>query len=155
VQNEIVQLKSRKEKLVSRFLDDTIDNQTYKNYNSKIEEEIISKESLLISLNDYQDDLREYINFGLNLLTNLESFFNSADVVIKQKLLSSIFKEKLEFMGTKYRTPKYKEAFQYIFHNINELEKLKTKKGDNPEKVSPFVQKTGLEPVRTLLPTGF
>lgn len=139
VQNEIVQLKSRKEKLVSRFLDDTIDNQTYKNYNSKIEEEIISKESLLISLNDYQDDLREHINFGLNLLTNLESFFNSADVVIKQKLLSSIFKEKLEFMGTKYRTPKYKEAFQYIFHNINELEKLKTKKGDNPEKVSPFV----------------
>ncbi len=41
------------------------------------------------------------------------------------------------------------------FHNISELEKLNTKKGDNPEKVSPFVQKTGLEPVRTFLSTGF
>jgi site-specific DNA recombinase len=155
VKNEINRLKSREESLVSRLLDGTIENETYKSYASKIKEEIMSKESQLISLNDYQDDLREYINFGLNLLTNLDTFFNSADVVIKQKLLSSIFKEKLEFTGTKYRTPKYKEAFQYIFNNISELEKLKTKKGDNPEKVSPFVQKTGLEPVRTFLSTGF
>ena len=30
-----------------------------------MKEEIVSKESLLISLSDYQDDLKEYINFGL------------------------------------------------------------------------------------------
>ena len=155
VQTEIDKLKSREERLVSGLLDGTIDNGTYKSYASKMKEEIVSKESLLISLSDYQDDLKEYINFGLNLLTNLESFFDKASIVIKQKLLSSIFQEKLEFTGTKYRTPKYKEAVQYIFHNISELEKLNTKKGDNPEKVSPFVQKTGLEPVRTFLSTGF
>ena len=69
--------------------------------------------------------------------------------------MSSIFEEKVEFDGVKYRTPIFKEGFQFIYSKINELESIANKKGDNLSKVSRLVLKAGLEPARPLLTTGF
>ena len=70
-------------------------------------------------------------------------------------MLSSIFEEKIEFDGEKYRTPIFKDGFRFIYSKINELEGVKNKKGDNLSNVSRLVQKAGLEPARALLPIGF
>ena len=58
--------------------------------------------------------------------------------------MSSIFEEKVEFDGVKYRTPIFKEGFQFIYSKINELESIANKKGDNLSKVSCLVMKTVL-----------
>ena len=73
----------------------------------------IFKRNELSNLNDYQKDLSDYINFGLKLIQNLETFFEKSNVHIKNKLMSSIFEEKIEFDGKKYRTPKFKEGFEF------------------------------------------
>jgi site-specific DNA recombinase len=109
----------------------------------------------LENLNDYQKDLSEYIEFGLKLMQNLDIFFEQANVSVKNKLMSSIFKKKIEFDGVKYRTPKFKEVFDYIYKEINELEDVLNKTGDNLSKVSRLVLKAGLEPARTLQSIGF
>ena len=54
-------------------------------------------------------------------------------------MLSSIFEEKIEFDGEKYRTPKYKEGFGYIYQKIKELQGVKKEKGDKLSNVSRLV----------------
>ena len=97
----------------------------------------------LLNLNDYQKDLIEYINYGLKLMQNLEIFFEQSDVNIKNKLLSSIFDEKIEFDGKKYRTPKFKEGFGFIYQKISELQGVKKEKGDKLSNVSHLVHYAG------------
>ena len=75
--------------------DEVISNEVYKTHNKGIEEELIKKRDELLNLNDYQKDLSEYIKFGLKLIQNLETFFENSDVHIKNKLMSSIFEEKM------------------------------------------------------------
>ena len=57
--------------------------------------------------------------------------------------------EKIEFDGQKYRTPKFKEVFDYIYKEINELEDVLNKTGDNLSKVSRLVLKTVVESLNT------
>ena len=148
LEEEIKGLKGRLQTLLDKLLEGVISNENYKDYNSKIEAQILEKKNLLIELNDYQEDLQDYISFGLNLLNNLDEFFTKSDSRIKGKLLSSIFDEKMEFDGEKYRTPKFNEAIELIYSNIKGLESLETKKGDDLSKVSHLVLEAGLEPAR-------
>ena len=148
VEDDIQVLESRQQKLLNKMLDDVITSEVYKNYNSKIEEELIEKRITLDNLNDYRKDMSDYIEFGLTLMKNLELFFKQADALVKNKLMSSILEEKIEFDGQTYRTPKFKKGFQYIYNNIKELEVLEIKKGDELSNISPFVLEAGLEPAR-------
>ena len=61
----------------------------------------------------------------------------------------------MEFDGVKYRTPKFKESFGYIYKKINVLKLVKNKTGDKISNVSCLVLEMGLEPIRTLLFIGF
>ena len=117
-------------------------------HTKNIDKELIEKRNELSSLNDYQKDLSEYINYGLKLMQNLETFFEQSDVHIKNKLMSSIFEEKIEFDGQKYRTPNFKEGFGFIYQKINELQVLRKEKGDKLSNVSRLVLKVGIEPTR-------
>ena len=100
------------------------------------------KRNELLNLNDYQKDLSEYINYGLKLMQNLETLFEQSNVNVKNKLLSSIFDEKIEFDGQKYRTPKFKKGFGFIYQKVSELQVLKKEKGDKLSNVSHLVPLT-------------
>ena len=118
----------------------------YTKYNESIDKELTEKRNELLNLNDYQKDLSEYINYGLKLMQNLETFFENSDVLIKNKLMSSIFEDKIEFDGEKYRTPKFKDGFGFIYQKTNELKGLKKEKGDSFSDISRLVLKMGIEP---------
>ena len=155
VKSEIESLDTKKSKLLEKLLEEVISEDVYKKHNGSIDKELTEKRNELSNLKDYEKDLSEYINYGLKLIQNLERFFEQSDVHIKNKLMSSIFEEKIEFDGVKYRTPIFKDGFRFIYSKINELEGVKNKKGDNLSNVSRLVQKAGLEPARALLPIGF
>jgi site-specific DNA recombinase len=155
VKSEIVGLELKKDKLLDKLLDEVISNDLFKKHTQNIDKELTEKRNELSNLNDYQKDLSEYINYGLKLMQNLETLFEKGNVNIKNKLLSSIFEEKIEFDGQKYRTPKFKEGFGFIYQKINELQVFKKEKGDKLSNVSHLVLEMGLEPIRTLQSTGF
>ena len=155
VKSEIYKLEDTKDKLLIKLLDSVIKDEVYTKHIKNIDKELTKKRNELVNLNDYQKDLSEYINYGLKLIQNLETLFELSNVNIKNKLLSSIFKEKIVFDGIKYRTPILKEGIGFIYSKINELERFKNKKGDKLSNVSRLVQKAGLEPARALLPIGF
>ena len=61
----------------------------------------------------------------------------------------------MKFDVVKYKTPKFKESFGYIYKKINVLKLVKNKTGDKISNVSCLVLEMGLEPIRTLLFIGF
>ena len=146
VKSEIKRLEVKKDRLLDKLLDKVISDEVYSNYSVGIDTELTEKRNELLNLNDYQKDLSEYINYGLKLIQNLETFFKNSDVHIKNKLMSSIFEDKIEFDGEKYRTPKFKEGFGFIYQKINDLQGLKKEKGDNFSDISHLVLKVGIEP---------
>ena len=146
VELEIESLDTKKSKLLEKLLKEVISDEVYKKHTTNIDKELIEKRNELLNLNDYQKDLSEYINYGLKLMQNLETLFEKGNVNIKDKLMSSIFEEKIEFDGQKYRTPKFKEGFGFIYQKIKELRLLKNKKGDKLSKVSHLVLEVGIEP---------
>ena len=146
LKSEIEGLELKKDKLLEKLLDGVISNDLYTKHTKNIDKELTEKRNELLNLNDYQKDLSEYINYGLKLMQNLEIFFKQSDVNIKNKLLSSIFDEKIEFDGQKYRTPKFKEGFGFIYQKINELQAFKKEKGDKLLNASHLVLEVGIEP---------
>ena len=155
VEADIEKLESRKDKLTGKLIDGVIDDETYKKMKSKLDADSVQLSKERGSLSGYQKDIREFVKFGLFMLKNISNLFEKASTTIKQKLISSIFKEKLVFKDGKYRTPIYHEAIKVISVSINKLEEVKTKKGVNLAKASLLVLGAGLEPARTLLSIGF
>ncbi|MDC1259815.1 recombinase family protein [Flavobacteriaceae bacterium] len=139
VKSEIEDLELKKDKLLDKLLDEVISDDLFKKHTKNIEKELTEKRNELSNLNDYQKDLSEYINYGLKLMQNLETLFEQSNVNVKNKLLSSIFDEKIEFDGQKYRTPNFKEGFEFIYQKISELQVFKKEKGDKLSNVSHLV----------------
>ena len=53
---------------------------------------------------------------------------------------------KIKFDGQKYRTPKFKEGFEFIYQEISELQEFEKEKGDKLSNASRLVLKVGIEP---------
>lgn len=61
-------------------------------------------------------DYKQYLDFGFNLLQNIDRVYVSGNTQIKSQILSSIFAEKLVFEEIFYRTPVYHEALALILN---------------------------------------
>jgi site-specific DNA recombinase len=87
------------------------------------------------------------INKCFGILTHLDELFDNANLDNKNKLISSIFPEKLYFDGKKCRTPRMNEVL--LLALSIDVGSKKNKKGQNTSKstLSPTVECTGVEPV--------
>ena len=155
IKKDIKNLEMRKENLIEKLMEKVINDKDYKNFNNKIDIDIINKKEVLDELENTREDVNEYLKFGLSLFKNLDVVFKKSNHLVKRKLLSSIFDEKLTFDGEKYRTPKFKKGVEYIYMKINELEKEINNGEVQKEISSRLVPGVGLEPTRTIRSTGF
>ena len=124
---KINRVQKRKESLLDKFIDETIYKDIYSKKDKELSEELVDLENQINQLNDYEKDTKKFIDYGLHLLKNLGSFFNKANVSTKQKMLSSIFKQKLVFEDEKYRTPILNKGIELISKSISLLQDYKNK----------------------------
>ena len=129
IDTKIKTLTNRKSILLDKCLDGHINDETYGLKDVELSSEIEQLKYEREQLNDYEKDAMEFTKFGIHIIKNLGSFFEKATVNTKQKLLSSIFKEKLVFDGEKYRTPILNKGIELISNSIKRLEGLKNKNG--------------------------
>ena len=123
----IKKTKSRKEMLLNKSLDGIIDDETFKAKNKELSDEIDKLEYERGQINNYEKDSMEFIRFGIHIIKNIGTFFEKATINTKQKLISSIFKEKLIFNGERYRTPILNKGVELISQSISVLDSLKNK----------------------------
>lgn len=96
-------------------------------------------------------DYKKYLDFGFNLLENVDQFYISASPAIKLQTLSSMYAEKFVFENNSYRTPKYNEELSLILNTGNDFSRKK--RGQNHENLilSSGVVPTGLQACLELL----
>jgi site-specific DNA recombinase len=126
---KIKELRERRKVLLDKCLDGVIENEIYKTKEDELSNEIQKLESEKSQLNTYEKDSMEFIKFGLHVIKNIGTFFEKSTINTKQKLISSIFKEKLVFNGEKYRTPILNKGLELISLSINMLEFSENKNG--------------------------
>ena len=142
---KIEKIDERRTKLLNALLDEVIDKDTYKESNELLTTEKKEANQGLENLKSHKNELKEYVNFGANLMENIKELYYRVDVRLKDKLLSSILNEKLVFLNKKYRTPQFKDAFSFIYSNIKGLQTLGIKKGDTFSNTSLNVLEVGVQ----------
>ena len=129
IDKKIKKLRDRKKVLLDKFLDGVFENEIYKTQEDEFSREIKKLQYEKSQINTYEKDSMKFIKFGIHVIKNIGNFFEKATVNTKQKLISSIFKEKLVFDNEKYRTPILNKGVELISKSISLLEGLENKNG--------------------------
>lgn len=156
LQIELNKIKTRKTTAEDKYLDGELSSESYASICNRFENEIKKIENEIEMLQTIKNkDIAKKMEYGVNLLSNMDIFLGEAPVEMRIKLLGSIFSEKIEFDGINYRTNNYNKVLDYIYLQNSELQGLKEKDGENFSTLSVLVPETGVEPVRTFRSTGF
>lgn len=144
--SEIAKVQERIVKLQDTFVDGKMEASEYsdvsKRYKSQ-ETELIRKRT---ELSMEKGSFAKYFDFSLSLLHNLPGYYEKADLSVKQKIIGSIFPEKLTYSEKKYRTTKMNEVLLLLTNNINGFGEVKKEKAVKIDGLSSLAPPSGLEP---------
>lgn len=146
IQKDIAKQKQRLKNAKEMVLDGEITSADYKEMKYEIEdtlERLSNEEFRMLSALDNHGNL---IDDGLEILKSVGSYYKSKNTVVKQRIVSSIYPEKLIFDKSGYRTPKTLKVLSLI-SRIGEGSK-RNKKGKTLQivKSSLEVEPEGFEP---------
>ena len=141
LQLQIEETTRRSEALLRRLLDEVISPETYKSMSKKFENELMELKSQYNTLLQIPSEYFKYLKFGVSIIGNISSFYKDADLLIKRKLVSSIFPENLIFENGNYRTTKTNAFLELFTLNINDFG---IKKGGKFAALSTSAPETGL-----------
>ena len=117
-------------------------------YSKRYEQQIHDLQNKINMLNGNTKGIKKKIDYSVNIINNLTNIMRDGSVEMKIKVLGSMFPEKIEFDGIKYRTKSYNKVLDLIYQQTNEL------RGDKKEKrrkIFVFLQfstQSGVEPAR-------
>lgn len=94
-----------------------------------------------------EEHIKDKVEYGVNIVENLTTYFTSASAETKIRLLGSIFNEEIQFDGENYRTSNFNSMLGFIYQNSSELQG-KTE-ADSPvfSGKSALVARRGIEPL--------
>lgn len=146
IQKNIAKQKQRLKNAKEMVMDGEITSADYKEMKYETEtalERLNSDEAKLV---DGLDNHGSLVDDGLEILKSIGSYYKSKDTVAKQRIVSSIYPEKLIFDKSGYRTPKTLKVLSLI-GRIGEGSK-RNKKGKNLQIVNSSLQvdPEGFEP---------
>jgi hypothetical protein len=84
--------------------------------------------SQIADLKNTDSNFMGYAEYGFTLLSNLTKAYKGTTVEGKQKMMGSIFPDKLIFDGKKYRTPVQNELLGLLLNSPKDFEGLKMQK---------------------------
>lgn len=147
IKSQLLEVENRIKSADDKFVDGDIDKEAYDRIIKKQKEDKAGLTTRLNHYNTTDTGLVEYAKYGFTLLSNLRLAYSSIDTATKQKLVGSIFPNKLIFENEKYRTNGITEIQSLLFNGIGQIEKPKMKKALISESFSPSVARRGIEPL--------
>ncbi len=146
----ITEINKHRERIANAetmMLDKEMDISEYKAIKGRYETKIRQLEAEMQNATPRTADYRKYLDFGFNLLQNVDTVYAGGNAHLKNQILCSIFAEKLVFEETKYRTPVYHEALALILNADKDLGGNEKGQSQNNLTLSSGVVPTGIEPV--------
>ena len=88
------------------------------------------------------------LKYAIDLINNIDTFFQKAPAEHKIRLLSSIFPNKIEFDGKIFRTESFNSVLALIYQQTNELRGLNKKSEESFSTFPTSVPRAGVEPAQ-------
>ena len=146
ITGNIAKLKMRLKNAKDMMLDGEFSAGDYKTMKIEIEEELekMNREEMQIrqGIENYDTKIDEC----LDLLLNLDKYYDTKNTEVKQKIIGSVFPEKLYFKDNEYRTTKLNEAVEILCKTDKGLGKKKGGKKSEFSASSLRVESEGFEP---------
>jgi len=103
------------------MIDQDIDMAEYRSIKKTCKEGInkLAKEKAQLESTD--SDYVEYIGYGVEVLKKIDYSYEKADLLVKHKIIGSIYPEKLIFENKKYRTKRINSVVELITHKNSKL----------------------------------
>lgn len=122
LKKEIADLSKRLEKADDKFLNDELDKDSYNRIVLKAKERQKELEERISMLQiENRKAMEPKLKYSIDLISNLGDFIENAPLEVKIKLLGSMFPQKIEYDGKKYRTTEYNQVLDLIYHETNKL----------------------------------
>lgn len=122
IEKELEVQKQNLRKIDDKFINGEIEQETHKRLVDSIRDKMSNLEADKAEKSIVDSDFKNYLDFGFNLLSNLDKFYNEADLETKDKLLSSIFPEKLIYQFGNYRTNGNNDFYSLLGMNFQQNE---------------------------------
>lgn len=121
IEEEILKNQSRINNAQELMLDGNIDSTEYKSIKTRFEElnSKLKREKTGLELSD--SSYGKYLKQNISMLRNMDQYFEKASLEIKQKIIGSMFPEKLVFENNQYRTKRVNEVIGLILMKDNAL----------------------------------
>lgn len=115
LKDEIIRLGNRQGKARELMMSDNIDPDDFRTIKKECELGIIQAEEQLGNISS-RTNLEPLIDKSVEFLENIDSFYVNGDAKIKRNIVGSMFPEKLQFDGERFRTTRVNEAATLIFN---------------------------------------
>ena len=134
--------------LEDKYCAGAISDENYNRISKRYEQQINDLQNKINMLNGNTKGVKKKIDYSVNIINNLTNIMMDGSVEMKIKVLGSMFPEKIEFDGIKYRTKSYNKVLDLIYQQTNELRGDKKEKGERFSSFSNSVPRAGVEPAR-------
>ena len=142
---EIEKVKDRLNNADIKYCEGNLKEENYNRITENCERQILELQERIELLQNDTKGLKDKIDYSVNIIANLGLFMKNAPVNTKCKILSSMFPQKIEFDGEKYRTQSYNQVLDLIFQETNKLRGYAEKESEKSEAVSHSVPRPRIE----------
>lgn len=116
LENEIKKNSEMLDRATKKLVNDELDKDAYKNLKESLTRETADLKLRISELKGTERGFLEYIRYGIPLLSNLPYYYTTATLEGKQRILGSIFPEKLIFTENNYRTAEPNEIIDLLYN---------------------------------------
>ena len=128
-----------------KFCEGNLTSEAYTRITERYEKQVKELQERINLLQSDTKGLKDKIDYSVNIIANLRNFMLDAPVKVKCKILSSMFPQKIEFDGEKYRTQSYNQVLDLIFQETNKLRGYEKKESEKSDVVSHSVPRPRIE----------
>ena len=145
LRKEIDKVEALRNGADDKFCEGNLTSEAHTRITERYEKQINELQERINLLQSDTKGLKDKIDYSVNIIANLRNFMLDAPVKTKCKILSSMFPQKIEFDGEKYRTQSYNQVLDLIFQETNKLRGYGEKESEKSEAVSHSVPRPRIE----------
>lgn len=147
IKNEIESGNANLLKVEKKYINDELEKDSYNRLKESYKKDVFELQDRLTELQTTDSGFMQYMSYGFSVLSNLKTCYDSADVELKQKLIGSIFPEKLIFANGMYRTTKDSEILRLLCMTGADFKGMENKKSRINAGQFAKVARRGIEPL--------
>ncbi len=119
LKKKITEYQQKLDNLDEKLIENVIAPDRYKINRDRILNDISSFKAQLLEMEKFDTDISKSLDFGINLLSNLDCFYEKATGRQKKRIIGSLFPEKLVYKNKSFRTNGNNELIALLEGNLN------------------------------------